>query len=237
MDYDAVERDIRTWYKDHVAEHSIFKNDKGEEIESLLWHKPGTNCYRIRYLRIGRVLAVMGDLGEATYVWGSNAPLAFIAGCNVGYFIDKCEASPQGRSPRDWNSDEALKGLKEHFKEYNHDVMWYEVHHLEEPGDDKKITEEFDKHFWKTGFPLGSLGKVKDISWYASLDTDIMEELDTRESWTQWLNTNHYDDAEKYLGQDFWEFAYGLGDVYTIHSQAHLIGLKVAFENNPGLGE
>ncbi len=240
MDYELRGKEMcEDWFKDHVAKYTIFKDPKGNEIESMTWYKPGTNCYRIRYLRLGRVLFITGDLGEAVHSWGSDAPMSFIAGCNLDYFAGKVAASENDRNPgaSEWNKQEAIIGLKKHFKTNNYEEMWNAVFECDEnPGDNPEKTEEFDKKFWEKGLDVDELEllsapweRTTDISWSAAVEDGILGELNSEEEWGAWLSLNADYDAEKYLGEDLWEWAYTVGRVVSLRCQSHLIGLNMAW--------
>lgn len=105
--------EVRGWFKDHqstFAEH-VVRDPERWNVETLEWAKPGTGVYAIRYVIMGPVLFVWGDLESAVYRWSSPITWEFLAGCDLQYFEGKCEASPKGRDYMDYDSDLALNDL------------------------------------------------------------------------------------------------------------------------------
>lgn len=102
--------DITPWFKDHVATlHTFPAHGTPAGVTSptqLLWAKPGTRIYGVRYLWLDGTLFVDGDLGEAVYRWGDPINLAFLARCDLDYFHGKLCASEKGRHY--WAFDEAV---------------------------------------------------------------------------------------------------------------------------------
>jgi hypothetical protein len=101
---------IREWFVDH---HAIFTerdtaDDTQWDLKILYWGKPGTGMYSIRYVIMGPVLMVWGDLECAVYRWSSPITWKFLAGCDLQYFAGKCEASPKGRTFEEYDAHQAL---------------------------------------------------------------------------------------------------------------------------------
>ncbi len=78
-------------------------------VEVIRWRKPGTNVYAITFIKYGRCLMVLGDCFAATYQWSENLTWAFLAGCGLHYFLEKCESSPHGRGFKSWDADVAKR--------------------------------------------------------------------------------------------------------------------------------
>lgn len=125
----GIERDneqmIREgWFANHqVLDHRLLGYDRGKApVEILVWGKPGTGIYRVRYLLYEGTLMVSGDIGEATYCWhprGGINGLRWIAGLSLDYFHGKCTASEDGRCSHwyEWDGDGARKTIREYFKD------------------------------------------------------------------------------------------------------------------------
>lgn len=104
------------WFKNHIVErHTVVDSYKGRDMEVLIWREPGKNTHRIDYFRVGHVLFVAGDVGEAVYVWSENVSLEWISKLNLDYFASKCMASEVGRGYKAWSEDKAQAWLKDHF--------------------------------------------------------------------------------------------------------------------------
>ncbi len=77
------------WFKDHYAAElspGIFE-----------FRKPGTWTYGMRFIIHSRWLAVLGDIGEATYEWSETITPDFLRNLDFDYFRSKCRASESGR--------------------------------------------------------------------------------------------------------------------------------------------
>lgn len=107
--------DVAKWFRDHRAIFNArdLADDTQWEIQTLYWGKPGTGMYSIRYVIMGPVLMVWGDLECAVYRWSSPITWEFLAGCDLQYFEGKCEASPKGRDYEDYDRDVALADFNE----------------------------------------------------------------------------------------------------------------------------
>ena len=108
-----------TWFNNHVAEYTVLKDAAGHEVERLVWKKPGTSSYGVYYIRMGSVLFVAGDIGEAVYQWGENVSLEWISRLDSEYFRGKCQASDSGRGYLVWDQRLAEQRFKEICKEEN----------------------------------------------------------------------------------------------------------------------
>ena len=97
---------IESWFENHVAKHTILKDDSGEEIERIVWGKPDTNIYRTVYTldkKYGNLI-VIGDVGDAIFHWyGPVKGFGFFKNMDIQYFESKCLASENGK--RDKGSD------------------------------------------------------------------------------------------------------------------------------------
>lgn len=111
------------WRKD-FAEHQTTIRDLGEVV-LIDWKKPGTSINYILYIIMPKrgLLFVAGDLGEATYWWGGcyDLGLEFLAGCDLQYFLSKCQASENGRGYPDWDQDEGVRRINEYIEMWTAD--------------------------------------------------------------------------------------------------------------------
>ena len=112
-----MSEDIKSWFKDHVATFSTFKDENGNTIEKLIWKKPDSGICMVNYTLFGRYLIVTGDLGHAIYSWGQNINFKWVSECDLGYFAAKCDASENGRLYKDWDSELVIKKIKNEFRE------------------------------------------------------------------------------------------------------------------------
>ena len=86
-------------HKERFKDHEVTLKENGW----VKFAKPGTNidmlCFNVFY----GTLVVIGDLGDAVYRWGEKVDLDWIAGCNLDYFLGKCQASEVGREFTEWD--------------------------------------------------------------------------------------------------------------------------------------
>jgi hypothetical protein len=113
------EKDQQRCFGKHVAEYK--KLD--ENMELLEWGQPEHSNGRIIYIIRGATLMVYGDHYEAIYRWSGSIDFQFLAGCHLGYFHEKCCASPNGREFRTWDEKEAVADFKEYVKDHLRDNM------------------------------------------------------------------------------------------------------------------
>lgn len=155
------EEKIAHAYKE-FAEHRAKLKDLGN-MQILDWHKPGTGCYRVRYVfdpEGGRIY-ISGDLGEA--VVAPTWPATFEATCgnvcggasnvNEGYFLEKVKATSDGFV---YDRDEAERTVKENCPGIDEedletvmsdfDDQWG-LRHIEEKS--REILEGFDRDYWE----------------------------------------------------------------------------------------
>jgi len=112
--FDGLAREIRNdWFEDHKATLLV----SGDGTKVIDWQKPGTWIYGMRFVIHSRWLAVLGDLGEATYEWSSNIDPEFLATLNFDYFLGKCRASEHGREFTVYEPDVLTTELAEYVKE------------------------------------------------------------------------------------------------------------------------
>lgn len=184
--YEDNERQIRESYKNHKAK--LHKDT--ENITRIIWKRPGTNNCYVEYIIIGGTLFVHGDYGAAVYHWHGGVGLASFAKMNLGYFSEKCEASPGGRN----------------FKSYDPDQAQIEFDKII---NDKDFADEYGE----------------DVDMEALRQENPL--FDDKHEWHEWLRN----DAEKYFGQDWWESdVVRVGENIDYFCQAHLVGLKMAYE-------
>jgi hypothetical protein len=89
------------------------------DIQQLIFgekHKDGKWNFNglMKITLFQNTLAITRDYGDAVYVWGSEVSFEFIAGCNLHYFMGKCEASEVGREFKEWSSETAESTVKEY---------------------------------------------------------------------------------------------------------------------------
>lgn len=82
-----------------------------DHYESLVYRQPGTRIYAVEFIRTGRSLSVLGDIGHATYEWSECKDLRWMSRCDLDYWASKCRASPHGAGFESWSEEAAAKWL------------------------------------------------------------------------------------------------------------------------------
>lgn len=118
------EKEIReNWFSEHIAEYKTY-----DDIKVLRWAKPNSWMYGCNYVFQGCNLYISGDIGEAVFCFTEKADVKRIAQYSLSYFKSKLRAFCEPEE--DFNSDKAIKRLREWLKElkeydktYDHDQM------------------------------------------------------------------------------------------------------------------
>jgi len=108
-----LQKELQDMFKKHEATYKVI--DDGFVV--LVWREPGTMTSMINYIIHGATLMVYGDHYEAIYRWSLPISFQFLAGCELGYFHEKCCASPEGRQWRRWDEKKAIKDFKDYVKD------------------------------------------------------------------------------------------------------------------------
>jgi len=83
------------------------------DLKVFQFSEPGTNTHAQRWIIDRGTLIVQGDNGAAVYNWNERGvSLEFLAGCNLGYFSEKCLADREGWEQNRFDSDDAEEILK-----------------------------------------------------------------------------------------------------------------------------
>jgi len=96
----------------------------------LVFRKVQGTDWLIRYTIVGGInLVVTGDLGSAVYRWGEPISFPWLGGLHLWYMMSKCEASEWGREAREWNGEQAARGLAWHLSETSPErkKKWLEI--------------------------------------------------------------------------------------------------------------
>ncbi len=195
-------------YRHFKKTHKVLKHTNENNIEVLVWKRPGSsNCAIYYHLVHGGTLVVLGDLGDAIYNWYSSIDLEWISGLDLGYFAGKCQASEYGRVPTEWDKDQAEKELKEHFSEIELDTDDHQ-----EVFNGKTKPKSNDNNELYNIF-------VEEYGW----EYDLTDQC----SWVSFVNNN--DTEELFFDQDAWEWVYKIGQILPVRIELHLLGLKKAF--------
>lgn len=221
----------------------------GIPFEFLRWRKPGTVCGLINFILKGHELIVTGDWYESIYVWSEPVELSWIAKLDMQYFNSKCQASPQGRVPRDWSSDECMLQMRaqihqervedsnewpKHLREYcteTSDTMCNEDCDVCVAHATKKVEAYWDKRLEESGADSASSSKHEWFRWLENTANlgDITPDEESRYGIAPC-------NGELFLGED-WMHGHPEGNVMSHASEVHLEALKLALaweEKNNG---
>jgi hypothetical protein len=106
-----IEKEIpERWFPEHKATLT-----QHGDLQVLDWKKPGTITYYCRYVFDGNKMYISGDIGEAVFWLTWKADVHSFNDIHVGYFEEKLCAYNGNR--RDFDSDKAVKRLKEWVRE------------------------------------------------------------------------------------------------------------------------
>ncbi len=149
------------WFKDHKANYIKINDD----LKILEWKKPDTLHMNVRYVMDKHNLYVTGDLYSAMFSLTEQANLESLGQYDLYYFSRKLTMMEQSKS--DFDSQSAIKELKENFKD------WWEIDL------DTDVDEEYYEH--------------KEV---LEMLVDGAEESISVEDWTDFIKLN-YDEIDK----------------------------------------
>lgn len=126
MDYlEKAKNEIRNqWFENHVI-----KSIKGEEgFQGIIWGEPGTGMYQVKYILIGNMVYISGDLGVAAYELTGPATIKELARYDLSYFTGKLVASQRGKY--DFDEKLAAKEIEEYF------IDWCDIEDISKLNED-----------------------------------------------------------------------------------------------------
>lgn len=116
---DGENDEIFTQFKDYTVDYEEL-NLFGRELWAIRFRNPnGSSINMVDFLFDHGSIYVGGDLGSATYWWGTRLEILFFENISLHYFHSKCVASELGKLPHDWSEDEAKKRFGEIIKDHN----------------------------------------------------------------------------------------------------------------------
>ncbi len=202
-------------FENHVATYEKIS----DHLETLKWREPGTSIYGIYYVRQFNTLMVYGDCYEAVYQWGQQVSLGWIAGCNLGYFIGKCRASPHGRSPYYWQACQLKKDLEAQFKEEEEEraEMLKEIlRDCRETAHETSMTEAEAKEELEALEGKSTRQKFEEEHGWSCVEEE--------HEWIHFVREH----GEEVFGTDCWEWVGDHGKFLDPCIELHFAGLKLA---------
>lgn len=97
--------------EEHDALFRRFSSLDSVTILTLDWKAPKTFINSLFFQIRGNTLLAFGDLYDAVYSWSSPISWNWLAGLGIGYFSEKCRASPHGAGGLRWNAEKAFKAV------------------------------------------------------------------------------------------------------------------------------
>lgn len=110
-----ISKETRKTFANHKATMTEVVLPCGDKVQFLYFRRDNRQRSAIEFtLFVNEArLLVSGDWGSSVFQWGAPDTFEFIAGCDVGYFAEKCLASRFGYSLKTWDEDAALEGIQE----------------------------------------------------------------------------------------------------------------------------
>ncbi|WP_340389526.1 hypothetical protein [Paenibacillus sp. FSL E2-0151] len=159
------ETEIRErWFHNHQATYT----DHGV-IKELIWRRPESIAYYVRFVFDGRNMYVTGDLGEALFCFTETADVHTFNDYGNEYFIEKLRAYHEDKyyfdsdiavgSLREWLNDLKTNGVN-----YDHDEMreLFEsarsIDRMDEWSDvinDAEWLHDIDPYYWEWIYSIG----------------------------------------------------------------------------------
>lgn len=214
--------DLKERFNDHVLTEVI--NEENFKVFDFR-NKNGEILHYQRWIIDRGTLIVQGDNYDSIYRWnGSGVSLEFLAGCNLGYFSEKCMADKDGRNQKVFESTEAVDFMK---RIAANNIFEWEA-------------DEFLDDDWNEKYP--NFREMSDEEKFEAVKPVIMKRLDL-DDWEidgYFNHENPYEcmefmcksENEFMFGCDGWEYGYGLEQL-TVTPMMHLAALKVANEKYP----
>lgn len=217
---DILKADITKSFDNHIANYWNLSSEGTPNLEIVRFQQPGTNNYFIEFILTNGTLFVRGDLGEAAYRWYGKTTFPWLSTINMDYMMGKCQASEVGRRFVQWDEGYAREKLKQHIDDY---VDEDKLHEWMLEDDDFEVNEEDE--FTEDQYAAGR-GKWRD---YCLKDILSLCNIDSQQEWVD--DINRLDDPGEVFGdQDYWEWAYDIGEVPNTRMYCHYIGLRLAIK-------
>lgn len=206
--------EIKRRFKDHELTEVL--NTENIKVFNFRNKNGDSNCFQ-RWIIDRGTLIVTGDNYSSIYRWNdSSISLKFLAGCNLGYFSEKCQADKDGSRQKTYDADRAAQYLK--------DIAVDRIY------DDSENELEIEEEKWKS---LNLEGKLKVVSPIICRELDIEDyEIDGifyHERESEAFDFLRKTENEFMFGIDGWEYGNGL-EVLTMTPKMHLAALSVAYE-------
>ena len=151
-----IKKQIREdWFKDHVAT----LNQHGD-LQVLDWKRPNSRTYYCRYVFDGAMLYISGDIGTAVFWLTWKAEIHSFNDLYIGYFKGKMSACSDNKM--DFNSESAVKRLREWTKQLKKDEIEYDHDDMRKIFD---LARECDnKEQWGWRLQSDEYGFVSDLA-------------------------------------------------------------------------
>ena len=134
-----IDQEIREhWFNDHQATLT-----KHGDLEVLEWREPGTIVYYCRYVFDKNRIYISGDIGQAIFDLTWRATIHSFDDINLGYFYSKLSAFSDDK--KDFNSENAVKRLREWVNNLHEDGISYDHKEMKELFERaRNVTEQWE---------------------------------------------------------------------------------------------
>ena len=146
------------WFHNHQATYT----DHGV-IKELIWRRPESMAYYVRFVFDGRNMYVTGDLGEALFCFTETADVHAFNEYSMGYFCEKLRAYHEDKYYFD--SDVAVKSLREWLNELKVDGAIYDHDEMRELFESARSIDK--EHEWAN--------VINDAEWIHEIEPDYWE--------------------------------------------------------------
>lgn len=224
MSYKITEDCYTKCFENHKATLKTLNND----TQTLEWKEPGTRFYQVDYVFHKNMLFVSGDIGEASFSctwcpkWDTDNGWLL----SLDYLFGKLSAIKGDKY--EWNSDDAIKNLKDHYEE-----SFYELEEEDFDNMSAYIIEQAKKHWYQSYYidddeeeiPCKELVDKAMLLQYCTVIKHAVCSSNESEFAYSLQGDEQFDDFN-----DFWEWGYSCGRSMNSRIEYYLAGLQMAYE-------
>lgn len=197
---EKVTNSIAKMARDAFKNHEATVTNLDERTQILTWAAPGSSMYSAEYIIRRNVLIVLGDMGNAIYMWSAPISIEKLAAYSLDYFAGKIQASPSGQYGEQWYPERARDRLDEWVEQGKYD-----------PSEDSDAMDDYER---RKEIVYGSSDHMID---------DAISSAESQQDWSRWLEQN----GSEAFGLDWWEWG-SIGVGTNAQTQYHWHGIRAA---------
>ena len=193
-------------------------SDISEEIKVFDFRTPDKSyMYSQRWMVFKGTIVITGDCYAAVYSWSGPISLKFLAGCDIGYFNEKCDADKDGSTQKVYDASQAESIMKEIAFDRIYDNEGFDIE-VNESDWRKLTTDEKAVHC----MPI-----IEDLNEhpFSIVDSDFDHDRES-DAYDFMMDSNNV----VLFGTDAWEHEL---KALTVTPFFHLAALKSAYERYP----